>query len=64
MVVLQSGSKKVTLICLDVKEEYDFHVTITPQGFHLNEKYLALWDNQQVRNIKFEFILFLSICFE
>uniref|UniRef100_A0A7I4KED3 Anaphase-promoting complex subunit 4 WD40 domain-containing protein n=1 Tax=Brugia malayi TaxID=6279 RepID=A0A7I4KED3_BRUMA len=46
--VIQSGSKKLTLICLQSIEQYDIQVSITPKGVHIDEKHLAIWDDQQI----------------
>lgn len=49
--VLQSSSKKVTLICLESMEQHDIQISIILKGLHMGEKYLALWDNQNVGDI-------------
>uniref|UniRef100_A0A0R3RL20 WD_REPEATS_REGION domain-containing protein n=1 Tax=Elaeophora elaphi TaxID=1147741 RepID=A0A0R3RL20_9BILA len=48
MAVLQTDSKKVSLISLQSFEQHDIQVSITLKGLHMDEKHLALWDDQKV----------------
>ncbi|MCP9263725.1 hypothetical protein DINM_007106 [Dirofilaria immitis] len=40
--------KKVTLIRLEPFEQYDIQISIHLKGLHMGEKYLAIWDDQQI----------------
>ncbi|CAG9540911.1 unnamed protein product [Cercopithifilaria johnstoni] len=46
--VLQTSSRKVSLICLQSMEQHDIEISIILKGLHMGEKYLALWDDQHV----------------
>lgn len=58
--MIQSSARKVTLICLQSNKQHDIQITTILKGLHMGEKYLALWDDQQVSIFNFFFHKFVG----